>query len=136
MTKPKEKITAKTCLTCGACCVAPFGQDVFCNVTEEDSKLLGKKFVRLHVWQPSLFDRFAHAIDGAEIPWGAITTKTREQKAGPLKGQNLTACAMLEGDVLHKVSCKTYEKRPAVCHTAVVPGDKTCRWIREKVKRA
>lgn len=131
-----KKITSEDCLTCGACCVASPGQGAFCNVTPEDAEKLGKRYVRLNVWQPSMFDRLAHAIDGNQIPWGAIVTKNSTQKAGPLKGAILTTCKALEGSVLHRVKCKVYDKRPEVCHTAVVPGDKACRWLRKRLKDA
>lgn len=129
-----EKITSADCLKCGACCVSNFGQDAYCNVTPEDEKRLGKKYVRLNVWHPSTFDRLAHAIDGTRIPHGALVTKTRPVGAGPLKGVLLTTCVALEGSVSHRVKCRIYDKRPAVCHTAVVPGDRNCRSLRRQLR--
>ncbi len=117
------------CRTCGACCVAFYEQDSFCDLRPKDIERLGKKFVRLHVIQPSLFDRFAHAFDGNEPPT-AIATKWTESKVGPLKGYSFNACKMLRGSLMHRVSCRIYEKRPEVCRRAVKPGDRACKDVR------
>lgn len=124
-------VTAKDCVTCGACCVAPASQPVYCNITEADARKLGKRFVRLRVVQPSAFDRFAHALDGREVPWGVIKTNWVEQKDGPFKGLEFNTCVALKGSVSHKVSCSIYEKRPEACKTAMKPGDPTCLRLRK-----
>jgi len=53
--KTRETITKKTCLSCGACCVSLREQVAYCDVTREDEKRLGKKFVRLNVLYPRPF---------------------------------------------------------------------------------
>ena len=130
----KEQITAADCRKCGACCVAPYQQDTYCDVTAEDVKRLGKKFVRLNVLNSRPIDIFAAAIDGADFPSAAIKTKWREQKSGTLKGFELNMCIALQGSVMHRVSCSVYENRPRACRKAVMPGDRWCREIRRTFK--
>lgn len=125
----REKITSKTCLSCGACCVAPQHTDAFCDVTPQDMERFGKKFVRLHVIQPRLFNFLVSAFDGG-APHGAIRTTWRKQRRGPHRGFELLTCAMLAGNVGESVRCRIYDKRPNVCHNAVKPGDPACRAIR------
>ena len=129
----KETITAKTCLSCGACCVSYHDQEVFCDVTPTDEERLGRTFVRLNVLRPRIIDTLGAAIDGRHLPYGAIKTKWRKMRTGPLKGYEVCGCVALQGTVLEKVSCKVYEKRPDACRNAVKPGDKTCRQIRRMV---
>ena len=129
---PRERITKKTCLSCGGCCVAPSPMSkIFCDVSEEDEKRLGKKFVRLHVLHVSPFDMLVAMVDGRTVPNGGIKTKLARQSSGPLRGSELRTCAMLDGSVMNRVRCRIYDKRPSVCHTAVVPGDQACRAIRK-----
>jgi Fe-S-cluster containining protein len=130
----KESITAADCRKCGACCVAPYEQDTFCDVTPEDEERLGKKFVRLNVLNSRAIDILAAAIDGANYPSAAIKTKWRESKVGTLKGYRFNTCIALRGSVMHKVSCDVYEDRPRACREAVKPGDRTCREIRRTFK--
>lgn len=126
----REKITAATCLSCGVCCVAPYGQDAFADVTAVDERRLGRRFVRLHVVQTTPFEQLLGIVEGNTIPQGAIRTKECEQKTGPLKGLLGSVCAALRGSLMSRVSCSIYEKRPQVCREAVVPGDRVCRQIR------
>lgn len=122
----RETITAKTCLSCGACCVAPQDTDAFCDVSDEDAERLGKRFVRLHVLQ-------THPIMGLlhdRVPSGAIRTMWRKQTRGPHRGFKILTCTMLTGNVDHRVRCRIYDKRPDVCRRAVKPGDTACRAIR------
>ncbi len=107
------KLTSEDCLKCGLCCVSLTDQGEYCNVTEADKVRLGKPFVRLHVVQD------------------AIRTKWRVQRSGPLKGVEACACVALRGSLKHRVSCSVYSVRPEVCHTAVKPGDRTCRQVRQ-----
>lgn len=129
-----KNITAKTCLSCGACCVAPRHQGSFADVYEVDLKRLDKKFVKLHVLKSRPFDILANRLDGNVYPDAAIKTSRREMKAGPLKGHELNTCVALIGDVMAKVKCSIYKDRPDVCHTAVVPGDNACRALRKAMK--
>lgn len=126
----KEKITPATCRSCGICCVSLTSNEVYCDVTVEDMKRLSKGFVKKNVLRPRLFDQLALALDGNRIPDGAIKTVWTKQKAGPLKGVEVCACAALRGSVMQNVSCAVYENRPHVCRVAVVPGDKACRDVR------
>ena len=127
----RERITKKTCLSCGACCVAHSSSKIFCDVSEEDEKRLGKKFVRLHILHFHPLDMLAAMIDDKPIPNGGIKTQWTKQHSGPFRGQELRTCAMLDGSVMNRVRCRIYDKRPSVCHTAVVPGDPVCRAIRK-----
>lgn len=126
---PREVINAETCRSCGACCVAPSSQPEYCDVTAEDMRRLGKRFVRLHVIGPSPFDRLATALSGCSTS-AAIRTEWREQTTGPLKGWELNTCVALRGSVMNRVGCRVYDKRPRVCERAVKPGDNVCREIR------
>ena len=132
----KEIITKETCLECGVCCVSLHDQPAYCDVTKEDEARLGKRFVRLHVIHASYVDRLAHAIDGNRITEGAIATKWRMQKSGPMKGAELCACVALRGVVLKKVACSVYTNRPRACRVAVKPGDRSCRWLRRRIREA
>lgn len=131
---PRETITAKTCRSCGACCVAPYDQEEFCDVTAADMRRLGMRFVRLNVLQPSTFDVLASAMSG-QAHVSAIRTEWRTQARGPLKGFELNTCAALRGSVMQRVGCRVYPKRPDVCRNAVKPGDKVCREIRQTFAR-
>ena len=136
--KGREDITKKTCLSCGACCVSLREQDAYCDVTPEDEKRLGKKFVRLNVLHARPIDAFAAMLDGGRSMYGAIKTKWVEQKSGPFKGFSTCQCAALEGTLFKATRCSVYEKRPQVCHEAVKPGDKWCcalrRMLREQLE--
>ena len=134
--RPRERITAKSCLTCGACCWSPVDQPAYCDVSATDAGRLSKKFVRLNVLQTRPVDLLAAAIDGAQMPHGAIRTKWVTQKAGPFKGVDALVCAALRGSIFHRVSCSVYDKRPRTCRVAVVPGDKACRQLRQMFKEA
>ena len=127
----KEKITSKTCLSCGACCVAPNDQEVFCDLVESDIKRLGEKWVQKHALAPNPITLFSCVIDGAPPPPLAIRSKYRAQRAGRLKGWELCCCVALRGSVMNQVSCSVYEKRPRACRMAVKPGDSACRRIRQ-----
>lgn len=136
---PRETISAKTCRSCGVCCVAPGSQNVFCDITKEDAERLGRKFVRLHVLQPSMFDLLATRIDIAIgnhhlLPFGAIKTRWVEQESGPFETYQFNQCVCLEGSLMKKTSCSIYAKRPGTCKTAVKPGDKQCRRLRRVFK--
>lgn len=114
------------CLTCGACCVAPYDQDAFANVEDKDLLRLGEKLVRLYVHAPIP----KGCVTAPEI---AVATKPRVMTRGPLKGDISCACKALRGNVGHRVSCAIYEQRPRVCRIALKPGDRVCREIRENM---
>lgn len=138
MTKKKptrEVLTSKDCRACGLCCVAPHDQEAYADITEKDMKRLGARFVRLHVIQPRIFDRFANALDGHRTLDGIIKTKNLRQKAGPLRGWHVFTCVALRGSVKHQVSCSVYEKRPSVCRDVMVPGDSNCLEVRREFNR-
>ncbi len=135
MTSSSSKITSADCVKCGLCCVSLYAQDRFADVTPEDEKRLGKRYVRLHVLRTRPFDRLTAAIDGANVPDGALATEWRKQRSGPFKGLEVCACVALRGSLLEKTACSIYDKRPKVCHDAVKPGDKTCKEIRALYKR-
>jgi Fe-S-cluster containining protein len=126
---PKRKLTSRDCVACGLCCLASRPQSAFADVTAEDVKRLGKRFVRLHVLYPGPLEAFSRVIDGRPLH-GALRAVVREQKAGPLKGHVVTACVALKGTVLKSVRCSVYANRPEVCRQAVKPGDPVCRRLR------
>ena len=130
----KEKITNKNCLSCGACCVAPHEQEVFCDLVDSDIRRLGEKWVWRHALTPNPITLFSCVIDGAPPPPLAIKSKYRTQRAGPFKTWAFCCCVALRGSVMHKVTCSVYEKRPRACRTAVKPGDRACREIRKALR--
>lgn len=125
------KKTKPDCRTCGACCVSTYDQTEFCDVSYADMKRMGLRLAFKHVALPSPFDRLASVLGGSALPDGAIRTKWRLNRAGPFKGLELCACVFLRGSVLHRTSCRIYDKRPHTCRAAVHPGTKTCHQIRD-----
>jgi Fe-S-cluster containining protein len=130
----KEKITSSTCLACGLCCVSlSQSSDGYCDVSHKDMKKLGESFVKKHVIHVSLFDILVSNIDGRSVSPGIIKTAWRKQRAGPLKGKSMRVCVALRGSLMYRTSCSVYDKRPAVCKTACVPGDRACRYARKEM---
>lgn len=120
------------CCTCGACCVAPYDQDVFCNVTQKDLDRLPVA-VRRRVVHPSLLEQLAAQLCGQPVDSTAIRTKIVEVRRGPLKGCVATVCACLRGSPMCQVSCSVYMQRPAVCRKVIRPGDRLCRQLRREL---
>ncbi len=133
---PEPQLTSANCLSCGACCISLNEQSVFCDLSLAEAKRLDRRFVQKYVRPFPLLARFALMHDGRPVPWGAISTVSRKQRRGLLKGVTLCTCAALSGDVLHEVRCKVYDKRPSTCRRAVVPGDRSCRWLRSQIRAA
>ena len=129
-----EIITGETCLECGACCVAQVDQAAYCNITPEDERRLGRKFVRLHVVYPPPLDAFVALLNGTEPSHGAIRTRHVVHASGPLAGVRTCQCVALEGTVLERAKCGIYPKRPEACRLAVQPGDAWCRELRRRVR--
>lgn len=121
----KRRLTAADCLTCGACCVTHYDQNVYVDVNDADMERLGKRWTRLHVIQPTTFDLLVVGFTDA-----AIETKRRTIRRGPLKGTAACVCVALSGDPMHRVRCSVYERRPQVCREGVKPGDTACRQAR------
>jgi len=69
-------------------------------------------------------------IGGKHPPYAVLKTKELHPTAGPYKKVNFCVCCMLDGSPMTRVKCRIYAKRPTVCKTAVVPGDKNCVEIR------
>jgi len=118
------------CQQCGACCVSPYNEEVFCDVTETDEKTLGKALVKRYVRYPSVVETASAMLSGRTPYWGAISTRQRQIRAGPLRGVEVCACALLQGSVLYRVACKVYNKRPRVCRATIQPGDRACLNLR------
>ena len=117
------------CCTCGACCIAPYDQESFCDLEIKDEERLGAKLVRRYVIRPSLFDQLVYGHPG-----GAIKTICRKQPWGPFKGCEMCACSFLKGSVYLWVECRVYDDRPRACREAIVPGDSACRELRRSFK--
>lgn len=107
-------VTAKSCRSCGACCVATDGDETYPMLMDGDYERLGEKFVRLHVL------------------YGSVTTKQVRVRRGPLAGTRLTCCTALRGVIGLAVVCGVYEARPEICRTALQPGDDVCLAIRRE----
>lgn len=111
-------------------------QPAFCDVDENDLKRLDPKWVRKNVMFPSGFDALCNAIDGGQLPWGAIRTEWKKQRSGPAKGAEACVCVALRGSLMHRVKCSIYQKRPRACRVAVKPSDKACQQIRKLFEEA
>jgi len=74
-------------------------------------------------------------LDGRRFPDGALATKGVTMKRGPAKDFAFCACVFLDGTLLEKVKCRVYDRRPAVCRTAMVPGEKACLNLRKLYER-
>lgn len=121
------------CRTCGACCVSPHDQDVFCDVTEADMDRLGPYLTRKYVLGPDTVTMLLQVIDGYSghiHDYCALATRPRRQKAGPFRGWEVCACVFLRGSIMNRVSCRIYDRRPKVCREAVKPGTRFCKEIR------
>lgn len=118
------------CRACGLCCVSLQDQPFFCDVTEEDMKRLGKRFVRLNVIYTDPFSQLLAAMEGRWYPIAAIKTKWRTQRRGPLQSTQACTCVALRGSLLKQVSCRVYERRPESCREAIQPGDEECLALR------
>jgi Fe-S-cluster containining protein len=118
------------CRTCGACCVCPEDQGVYCDLEPGDVNRLSESFVKKNVLFCSPFDSLAMMIDGRKVMGGAIRTRWRTMRSGPFKSYEINTCVALRGSVMHKVSCSIYKNRPRVCHIAVKPGDRACKDVR------
>jgi hypothetical protein len=133
---PRERITAATCRSCGACCWSTQDQEVYCDVTAADVSRLPKRFVRLNVLGQRPVDMLASMLDGRHIPAAAIRTKWAAQRSGPFRNVRACVCAALQGSLMHKVRCSVYKVRPTACRKAIKPGDRSCRWIRSQFRQA
>ena len=131
-----KRVTKDDCRSCGACCVSLEGQDVYCDITEDDEKKLSKRFVKLNVLHSSPMDLLTASMDGSFWPQAAIRTKWTKQRTGPFKGIEACQCVALHGSLMHRTSCSIYKNRPQTCRKAVKPNDKTCRWVRSEMKAA
>jgi len=106
------RLTSEDCRRCGICCTSLTWEDTYVNVTPQDEKLLGKRYVRLNVIN------------------GEVRTRPTVNKAGPLKGAEDCRCVSLRGSIGKQVGCSIYEKRPDVCRKALKPGDRQCIAVR------
>lgn len=125
------KRTLIDCQACGVCCISPHDQDAFCDVDAADIDRMGIRLARANVLVPTHFDQLVSAIDGSRLPYGAIMTRWRRQRAGPFKGIDVCACVFLRGSVMNRVSCRIYEKRPRACREAMKPNTYHCRKLRQ-----
>lgn len=124
-----KRLTSKDCTKCGLCCVAPAGQDVFCNVdTEAELVQLGRYFIQKHVAYPTVFEQLTSSLDGKTQPYALIKTKGARGL-----GMGLTVCSALKGTPGRKVACSVYDNRPSVCRTVVKPGDRVCLKVRREM---
>lgn len=126
------------CTTCGLCCISLDDNEVYCNLEEEDIDRIPKRYKK-YIQPVSVFRQLVAQVNSGlveDYPVTALATKEIIPRSGPCKGVTLCVCALLQGTPLKKISCAIYKQRPKACHKAVVPGDKTCRWIRKQVQEA
>lgn len=133
MTDPVAK---PDCRRCGLCCISLTDEETWAEVTLADAERLGSPWCKRHViGHDVVYQMTRAAVEGKAAYLGGIETKWREVKAGPLKGVEACACVALRGSLMHRVSCRIYDKRPKVCKTALSPGDPACLETREKVEQ-
>jgi Fe-S-cluster containining protein len=117
------------CQACGICCWSFDETPYYCNVSTEEAKNLGRwgkqNIVKIPLNSP-------YAWVGTV---GAIKTKWREMENGPLAGKEILTCVALQGNILYRVQCSIYAKRPFVCQHIVNPGDAYCLKARELVNK-
>lgn len=121
-----------TCTKCGLCCIALQDQKSFCDLTSTDLDKLPAKSRRCDVCYFTSLDVFLNTLRGGTQAVGAIKTKYRKVKSGPLKDFTICACVFLQGNPLQSTKCAIYKNRPRTCHTAVKRGDETCKFLRQK----
>jgi Fe-S-cluster containining protein len=125
------KLTIDDCRRCGACCVSLREQNAYCDASLEDLKKLDPRWVKENVAFASLMDALAMALDGGKMVLAALRTKWAYQRHGPCADMDLCTCIALRGSVMHRVSCRIYERRPTTCRETVNPGDSTCLEFRK-----
>ena len=111
-----SRLTSEDCRRCGICCTSLTWGETYVNLTPEDERRLGKRYVRLYVISSE------------------IRTRPTLNRTGPLKGVEDCRCVSLRGSIGKQVSCSIYEKRPDVCRKALKPGDRQCREVRRMFK--
>ena len=123
------------CRSCGLCCIASSEQDAWADVDPEDIRRLDQRWVSKNVLFSRPIDFLSALFDGSHAAFGAIRTRTRKVKRGPLKGYSICGCVALRGSPLEQVSCTIYTRRPGVCKDAISAGDRECLSLRELVLR-
>ena len=129
----RESVTSETCVSCGACCIAPYDQDAYADIEEKDMKRMGKKLVRRLVVYADPIGMLIASVAGQPAVGPAIKTRWRKARAGPMRGIRMCSCAALKGDVMKKVECSIYDVRPRICRT-FVPGSEACRHARSTLR--
>jgi Fe-S-cluster containining protein len=106
-------------------------QDRFCDLLDKDLEKFSPQFIRMNVRWTSIIDYATQTlVGGKRLPGAVLKTKELHPTAGPYKKVNFCVCCMLDGSPMTRVKCRIYARRPAVCKTAVRPGDKNCVSIR------
>lgn len=123
------------CRKCGACCVSPYDEGTFCDITKEDLKRLtarDRKHLRSDSHTP--FEELERLLlyPGNEVLAGT-ETRCMRQRSGPLKDVEVCGCYFLSGSVMHKVRCRIYDRRPSICRSSIEPGDPLCLEIRRNM---
>lgn len=104
------------CRSCGLCCVDWSGDGQVPDCTESDVRRLGVA---------------RRLLTGDR----AISSRERTQRSGPFRGLPVVVCAALTGSVGHRCACSIYARRPVVCRSGVVRGDRACLAIRAMAER-
>lgn len=108
-----EKMTAKDCRTCGACCAGGYADDGWADCTVEDVRRMSR-----HVRARLVTSSFK---SGVEIGMAGVTPTSK-----------YGACIFLRGTPGKRVSCRIYTTRPDVCRT-FVPGSRRCQAARQEM---
>ncbi len=97
---------------------------------EADLDRLSAGFIRKNVKFTTPFQGLLAAISHRREVTATISTKWAAIRTGPLKDYEMNYCAALRGSVMSRVRCTIYANRPAVCRSAVKPGDRNCKDVR------
>src|SRR5437773_2212882 len=97
------------CLTCGACCLSPFGGEGYIRLSAEEEKHLGRR--------------------GLPVLVMSLDPQDRIVLLGTKSNRNGRVCVALTGQVGKQVACAIYPDRPELCRQFEA-GSPECRQAR------
>lgn len=126
----RGRVVKPDCTKCGICCVSVHEQECVCALTHEDLLKFPPRFIAKNVIEFSLLDQLAY-----NTPPAALRTKFSQTNKGFFAGFEFLVCCQLDGQVGHKVRCRIYKTRPAICRKVIKSGDLVCIGLREAYKK-
>lgn len=109
------------CLTCGVCCVCPYEDRYFIDMTLREARELDRSQLKY------LFP-LNQTPGGGEV-YRYLRTKTFQHE-----GITFCVCAALQGVPTQKVSCSIYKNRPRICRI-FEKGSVECQEVRNQFRR-